>query len=175
MPLGAVRFLGPSGVKALVDARQALPAKQFADLDEFMKVVPKRYVRARAREGLWQLEGMSDLIPDTYTVDQIVEALALKTEPDPISGRERQLKYLGFIVPTRKTREKMEKLGAEGYTCGIVESSEVRTSRYGPYTVYRLSPNGVFWSRDVPDLDKGEVVAVRISEKNGKALTIEKI
>jgi DNA polymerase-3 subunit alpha len=168
MPLSSVKFMGSSGVDALLAEREA--NGKFNSTEEFMKRVPKRFVRARAREGLWQLGGFSTLDkPDEP--DEIAELLGLKETPQKVSRQKTQLKYLGFIVPTRKMLEEYEKLEAVGWTCGIINSMDSRSSKHGPYKVYRLSPNGVFWTRDkhaMTDLDKGMSVGALISEKNGR-------
>ena len=80
----------------------------------------------------------------------------------------------GFIVPNREMLDSFDSYVAKGWKCGIVKAIDLRESRWGPYAVYRLTPSGVFWSRDVMDLEKGQVIAVKIGSK-GKALTIKLI
>ena len=99
--------------------------------------------------------------------------LELKEIPIITKTRDRQLKFLGFIIPDAKMLESFDYYLAKGWKCGIIKSLDLRESRWGPYAVYRLTPSGVFWSRDVMDLEKGQVIAVQVSDKNGKALTIK--
>ena len=178
MPLSAIKFLGKSGVDALLENRKAIGG-QFDSIEQFMEVVPKKFVRARAREGLLRLGGFHGLdvtYPSGLSKFGYFKKLLGLKELEPMTGRrDRQLKYLGIIIPTRRMLEKFEKYSFEGYTCGIINSKDMRESTWGPYAVYRLSPQGVFWSRDVKDLEKGEVVAAKISKKNGKAKSIKLI
>jgi len=171
MPLSAVKFLGESGVTHLIEERKV--GGIFTSVKEFMDRVPKKLVRARAREGLFMLDGFSDLMDYPSDLEEAAETLSLKPIEPLKHPRKLNLKYLGFIVPDKRMLKSFESLGAKGWTCGIIDSREVRESRWGPYTVYRLSPKGIFWSRDVPDLEKGMAIGVNISEKNGKAKAIK--
>ena len=83
-------------------------------------------------------------------------------------------KYLGFIIPTLKQFEAMEKAVADGYTVGIIHDRKLRKSSYGPYVVYYLSPTGVFWSRETTDLQVGQIVAFKTTGK-GRAKEIVRL
>jgi DNA polymerase III alpha subunit len=174
MPLSAIKFMGVRGVEVLMETRKILGG-EFKDLDEFMKSVPKKFVRARAREGLLRLGGFMGLYT-SMDWDETVKLLGLKELEELKGKRDRQLKYLGFIVPDKRMLDNFATYRARGFECGIIESSDTRESKkFGPYKVYRISPSGVFWTRDVMDLEKGEVVAVDINPKNGKAKRLVRI
>lgn len=173
MPLSAIKFLGQSGVEALVAEREAAPDGKFSSIEHFMEKVPKKFVRARARAGLFSLGGFKGLWEDLPEDEDLMKILALKEMPLTGKKRERQLKYLGFIVPDKKMLYDFKTHRAAGMTVGIINSIDHRESKWGLYTVYRLSPNGVFWSRKVRDLEKGQIVAVNVSEKNGRAKRIK--
>jgi DNA polymerase-3 subunit alpha len=175
MPLGSIKFLGQVGVDAIISEREAAGGA-FTGITHFMDNVPKKFVRARAREGLLSLGGFKGLFEEPKLTDEIIKILALKKYPDHMRPkRERQLQYLGFIVPDTKMLAEFKRYEAKGWACGIVKSRDKRSSKFGAYVVYHLSPKGVFWSRDVTDLEKGEVLAVNISEKNGRAKTIRRL
>lgn len=167
MPLSSIKYMGTTGARAIVDERER--AGPYESANDFMERVPKRLVRSRAREGLLMTYGFTGLIADMSPVEKGYEILELTSEPTDTKWTKRQLKYLGFIIPNRRLIEQFETHTALGYTCGIVASSEKRVSKYGEYRVYRLSPNGTFWSRRWMDIEDGEAIGVIISDKNGKA------
>jgi DNA polymerase-3 subunit alpha len=169
MPLSAVKFLGKSGVDTVLELR---PEGGFESLEHLMTLVPKKQLRARARLGLYSLGGFRGMV-EKMTMEEARGILQLKEIPVIKSSRDRQLKFLGFIIPDEKMLASFEKYLAKGWKCGIIKSLDMRESRWGPYAVYRLTPSGVFWSREVMDLKKGQVIAVQVSDKNGKALTIK--
>ena len=63
----------------------------------------------------------------------------------------------------------------KGYTVGVVQSSQTRDKGRGPYQVVRLSPNGVFWTKEKSNFEKGQMIGVVIDEKNGRAKTVKLI
>lgn len=175
MPLSSIKFMGVAGETAIVKEREA--GGKFTSLENFMARVPKRFVRARAREGLLRLFGFSGLYrypmaSAPHKWEEVLEILGLKDLVELKTKGDTQLRYLGFIIPTKKLLAEWEDYAAKGWTCGIIESRDARESKWGPYMVYRLSPSGVFWSRDVMDLEKGTIVAVQIAAK-GKAKAIK--
>lgn len=172
MPLTAVKFLGESGAEILVAEREAIGG-EFPDIETFMAKVPKKYVRARAREGLLALNGYKGMYGEPKTTEEIKKVLGVKEYPAIERRRENQQKYLGFIIPDKALLDEFAKHRKVGMEVGIINNIDHRESKWGPYTVYRLSPKGVFWSRDVRDLEKGTIVAVRVSSKNGKAQRIK--
>lgn len=172
MPLSAVKFLGESGVNSLIESRK-LAGGKFENLEHFMNSVPKRFVRARARIGLYSLGGFKGLFEDK-SLSYAEDVLEVKEIPLMKDYKKRQLKYLGFIIPNSEMLKTFRKLESNGWICGVIDSSEKRTSKYakyGDYMVYRLSPNGVFWTREAMDLQDGQVIAVKIGGK-GKAKKI---
>lgn len=176
MPLSAIKFLGDAGVEEIVEVRKGLPTGEFENLEQFMELVPKKLVRARAREGLIMLGGFKGLWEELVdSPEELHELLALKSGAIEfgMDKAARQQKYLGFIVPDKRFIDTMARYKKLGWTCGIIDSVDNRSGKFGPYAVYRISPNGVFWSRDIMDLEKGQPVAVKISDKNGKANSIK--
>ena len=170
MPLSAIKFLGKSGVDILMEERKLAPSEKFTSITHFMTKVPKKFVRARARAALLSLGGFGGMWTPK---DNVIKILALKEPPLKGKLRDRQLKYLGFIIPDKKMLANFEMHRSAGFVVGIINSISHRESKWGLYTVYRLSPSGVFWSREARDLEKGQVVAVKISDKNGKAKRIK--
>lgn len=163
MPLATVKFMGPSGVAALVEEREKFGP--FVNYEEYMERVPKARVKKNAREGLYAIGGFDGLDGDEA-------ALELNLPLETVGRTQIERKYLGYVVPTRKMLETFEKYERLGYICGIIDSSETRTSKWGEYAVYRISPSGIFWTRDVMDLEEGTVVAVMMGVK-GKAKEIK--
>ena len=173
MPLSAIKFLGKAGVDSLIREREATEGGTFATVEHFMEIVPKRAVNARARKGLMMLGGFRGLMDGMGDIDKLAERLEVKDFKPVGSRSERQLTYLGFIVPDKKLLTMFGHYELKGWAVGIINSKDKRVSKWGPYTVYRLSPNGVFWTRDADDLRKGQAVAANVSSKNGKAKTIK--
>lgn len=171
MPLTAVKHLGHPGALAIVSARTA---NKFDSLDDFMTRVPKKVVRAKAREGLYELGAFVGMSCVDYH-----RKLGLK--PDPSSPWEdeswytKQQRYLGFVIPTVGTMRAIKAAQKAGEVAGIVERTKEKSSRYGKYTVYYLLPEGIFWSRTPVNVKIGDMVAARVNSKSGKALAVRKL
>lgn len=170
MPLSSVKFMGSNGVDEILARRAELPGAKFSSLDEFMKVVAKRKVTARAREGLFNLGAFSKIAKFD---DEEWAKLGIKRDFNPkVTRYEAEVNFLGFVIPTKKLLSTFEKYAAKGLTCGIIDKIKKKKSAYGPYSVYYLTPSGVFWSREA-DLSVGDVVVAQVSSKNGKGTKIE--
>lgn len=165
MPLQTVKFFGESSAESLVEIRKM--GGSFNTVQDFMNRVPKSLVRSQAREGLYML-GAFDYLDSAPNYKDLE---LTKEPPRGMKKREIDLKYLGFIIPSVSTRKEMRDLESKGWICGVVDSVEPRSSKYGPYRVFRLAPKGVFWSRDKSafGIEKGSLVAVSVNSTNGRA------
>lgn len=167
LPLTSIKYLGDNAASGMIMEREKNGL--FKSLKDFMSRVPKSVARSRAREGLLEMGAFDDIIqPD----ENPWEVLELKAKPPELDHQKRSLKYLGFVMPSKKLLAKFEELEEEGWTCGVISSTDSRSSEYGPYMVYRLRPHGAFWSRDVMDLEKGQILAVKLGGR-GKAKEIK--
>lgn len=158
LPLSAVKFLGETGVAAILEARP------FTSVEDFMSRVPKRAVPARARLGLWELGAFEGIKGERET---------LQITPHTIlDEREKQAAYLGFTLPTTRMMNAVKLATKQGLTAGVVAEVIDRESKFGPYKVYRLLPHGTFWSRNMTTLKEGDLVKVKTKKDSGKALQI---
>lgn len=158
MPLSVVKHLGPNGVKAILEARP------FKDAKDFMARISKRSVPGRARRGLLALGAFKGLE---------AKPSILEVERPPKDTREKlQEQFMGFQLPTQEFLKAIEMARKGGLLGGTIISSEVRKSQWGDYTVYKMLPEGAFWSRDITNLQEGAHVKVRIKSSNGKLISV---
>lgn len=159
LPLTVVKNLGGVGIKAIIDAQP------FKDTADFMARVPKRSVTGRARLGLWQLGAMDGLNPtaDELGVD----------DPGPLSKSEREEKYMGLYLPDADFLKRLDRAKRGGFVAGIVISKERRKSSYGEYDVFKLMPDGAFWSRSHGWLQEGMSVKCKVRKDNGKLISVD--
>lgn len=183
LPLSVIKFMGKNGALEIIRAREE---KEFTSLHDFMARVAKKLCRARGREGLLALNsfyglpvedggepiGAIEEEPIASTI-KISKKLGLKGFAPSGNWAQDQLQYLGFIIPDSTLLKIFEDYEKFDMTCGIITGKKMKESRYGAYAVYTMSPGGVFWSRDKKDLPTGTIVAVNISEKNGKGQEIQ--
>lgn len=156
-PLSVVKYLGGLGAAHIIEAKGAKP---FESIKDFMTRCKKKAVRANARIGLWELASFEGL-------EGTREELQIK-ESDLKNTLEKQMKYLGFIIPTRKMISVISSPSASGVVKGIITSVEARTSNYGQYSVIRTMPGGTCWTRGLyPIPGVGDVVMMHVG-KNGK-------
>lgn len=158
MPLSIVKYLGDTGVQAILNARP------FKSVEDFMARVPKRSVPKRPRQGLLGL-GAFEGIDGDYKALEIGEMELLTPEAA-------QARYLGLILPTQKVLAAIEAASKRGLVGGIIASVEMRKSEWGEYAVYKLMPRGTFWSRDMKSLAVGEQVRFKIRKDSGKILQV---
>lgn len=167
MPLSAVKFLSVGAAEAIVNERKF---GKFESIANFMDRVPKSVVRGQAREGLWHIGAFAGL-------DGMTEELGFKGKR-AILVRKTKLQamrdHLGFIIPPIEVARNMRKLRTKGFLCGIITGKKDKESKFGPYRVYYLSPTGVFWSREVRDLEEGEILAVKVG-RYGRASRIVRL
>lgn len=158
MPLSVIKWLGESGVSAVLAERPFKSAK------DFMARVPKKAVRAQARRGLYEMgsfDGMPDASPKTLQFSPLVYE----------SEGERQREHMGIELPTVELVDMINGARELGLASGVVGEVQVRESRFGAYNVYRLMPDGAFWSRDF-DLEVGQRVALKVKSSSGKILKV---
>ena len=176
MPISAVRFLGETGAQSI----QNLRGSGFSTIQEFMDKVPKRLVRSRAREGLLMLGAFHNgKSPVGSLLEESAELLQLATPIDELeefvgNRIKTTFHYLGFVLPDAELLERLSKLEEDGFETGTIKSREIRNKGKGNYAVYKISPSGAFWTNDVMDLEKGEVIGFKVG-KSGKALKIRRV
>lgn len=166
LPLSALKYLSVDVARMIVSNR---PYSGYSSIEEFMRLNPKKVVRAQAREALWYLQAFSKIPGDFADLQFPKGRIAV-----PMLPAEIMRKYLGFIIPTHKQLVAIKEYKDAGYLVGIVSGRKLKKSSYGPYIVYYLSPTGVFWSRDITDLVDGQIVAVKTTGR-GKAKELAKI
>lgn len=160
LPLTVIKHMGGVGVKAIIDAQP------FKDMDDFMARVPKRAVSGRARLGLWQLgafDGLDGITPKKLGVD----------DPGELTKMQREDTYMGLYLPDPAFLERLGKAQRGGFVAGIVISKEQRTSGYGKYDVFKLMPDGAFWSRSHGWLEVGRAVKCKVRKDNGKLISVD--
>lgn len=168
MPLTSVKFLSMTAANAIIQARDSYG--KFESYETLMSLVPKKLFRGNARGGMFHLGAFSGLSGDIRT-------LAIKDDIETIKGNkfEIQQQFLGLIIPTKKLMENIANEAKKGNTAGVVSEIKQKESRYGPYTVYHLSPSGVFWSREEDKFKVGDIVVATISGKTGKATKVRRV
>lgn len=159
LPLTVVKHLGGVGVKAIIDAQP------FKDVADYMARVPKKAVTGRARLGLWQIGAMDGLGADAKSLG--VE------DPGELTKLEKEDRFMGMHLPDAKFLKRLDKARRGGYVAGIVISKEQRTSSYGKYFVFKLMPDGAFWSRNHDWLEVGAAVKCKVHQANGKLLSVD--
>lgn len=170
MPLTAIKYLSVKAAQSIIEARKKGP---FASGEDFMKRIEKRIVRAQAREGLYMLNAFGDL-----TVSPRDLALKLDGSTWPEINSENQRKYLGVVIPGAEALARIKHARELGYVAGIISSIEDKKSKWGPYHVIRLVPNGVFWTRGLTimsELKVGDCVMAEVKAESGKANKIKYI
>ena len=169
MPLSEIKFLSQTAAKAIVSSRDV--DGDFKSAKDFMKRIPKKVCQGRARAGLYALQGFRGMPATPKTLEIKADVVDFDDEPTEI-----QRKFLGIFVPLALELDKIKSEKAAGRVAGIVASTDKRRSNYGPYTVYRLVPFGVFWVRKAKvdrDIEIGDLVSATVTESTGRALTVK--
>jgi DNA polymerase III alpha subunit len=145
LPLTEVAFLGDNAIEFILHDRET--NGPYSSYEDFAARVPKRKCNSRARGMLERIGAFKGLSGDPTS------AIEKYTELPVLSDYQNQLEILSYIIPTKETYSKIEKLrntpAKKGYTrfAGFVAKIENKKSSHGEYTVYTLSPNGSFWVR----------------------------
>jgi DNA polymerase-3 subunit alpha len=172
LPITSVKFMAQRGASAIIEERKR--GGVFKSFTDFRERIPRKVVNSRACQSLYAVGGMkipgkpSDVGIDKHKIPNL-DAFAL------------QNLYLGAILPTKSMFEKIESLSrSSDSVVGIVVSKKRKDSNYGPYTVYHVSPKGIFWIRDADNqngnsVEIGQFLIVKVRPNSGKALNIKKI
>lgn len=171
MPFSAIKFLSETAAKAIEADRYKHGA--FTSAEDFMKRLPKRIVQGRARQGLYKI-GAFDGLPC------IPEDLAINCDPLSIDDDDTtiQRETLGLIVPTSTELKVISQEESKGNVAGIISGMEDRKSNWGPYTVIRVIPFGVFWERSLDSKKKfsvGDLVTATVNQNTGRASSIKRL
>lgn len=160
IPLSSVKFLGETGVKAIIAARP------FSSISDFMARIPKKVINTRARLGLYEL-GAFNGIPGTRSELQIID----KKYKDEA---HLQTEHLGFFIPNKEFIDAINNAKARGWIGGIIDEKEERESKYGKYQVFKLLPYGTVWARgEFEKLEEGQVVKLKTNKNSGKVIRCE--
>lgn len=157
MPLSAVYGLSENGTQAILEARP------FSSLDDFVERVPKKKVNKRAKKGLYALGAFDNLI-NGHSLDEQLQVLSID-EVEEKTSETKQLKYLGYAIPTKSLMLNIQKCASMGMIAGVIVSKEDGKSKYNgkPFKRFRLMPNGFGWARGLyEDLEIGQKVALRL-------------
>lgn len=165
IPLNVVKYLGQKGADAIVKARTG--KGQFGSYRDFDARVDRRSCNSRSRKLLYSIGGFSGLDGNPDDAIKKLEGLSV------LSDSEAQLEALGFIIPTAKIYNLLTKYTGEGMVSGFLESFYEKESAYGKYTVYKLSPQGSFWSKVPQDVKKGDFLIVT-KNGHGKAKEVKR-
>jgi hypothetical protein len=98
-------------------------------------------------------------------------------EVEPMTPFEAQMELLGYVLPTKELAKRMQTAEEKGLLIGFVKGYKEKTSGYGAYRVYKLSPRGSFWTRqgdDAYDLEDGELIEVK-KMRSGRVKKAERI
>jgi len=169
LPFTSIKFLGQPGADAIVNARDEYG--EFKTYKEFEDRVARRACTSRARYGLYAVNGFEGL-------DGSPLEAGIDTAKGELMGPayELQQTYLGAVLPSSGIIKKINEYSRkDGWCAGIVKEKRNKTSKYGPYIVYRLVPDGVFWIRDGETLEVGQIIAARYHQKTGRALEVKKL
>jgi DNA polymerase-3 subunit alpha len=162
MPLTSIKYLSTPGANAIIGAHP------FKSIEDFMARVPKRIVRGRAREGLYHLGAFEGIEGNPH-------ALAIKSEVIDLARYKTQREYFGLVVPSQKLLELIEKEKEKGHLAGVIAERKSKCSNYGPYIVYYLLPDGIFWRRGEAEFEVGDIVIATTNKKTGKVITARKV
>lgn len=165
VPLSQIKQLSPNAARCIVESR----GTGYTSLKDFMTRCPRKIVRAGAREGLWQLgafEGVDGSPHDLMIKKEVMDIDVTFTS---------QYKYMSMIIPTKSLLERIHEAKIEGKMLGVITSKERKESKYGPYVVYKLAPEGIFWIRNgtLREYEVGQLVRTTTNGKTGKAKDVQ--
>ncbi len=169
MPFTSIKHLGNPGAESIVTAREEYG--DFETYNDFNDRVVRRACTSRARYGIYALGGYVGVDGDPMDA-------GIDTSKGELMGPEYELqqKFIGAVLPSAGIIKKINvHARKKGWCSGIVKEKRNKVSKFGPYVVYRLVPDGVFWVRDGEDLEPGQIVAVRYHQKTGRALEIKRL
>jgi DNA polymerase-3 subunit alpha len=173
LPLSSIKFVSTNAVLDIVEARKR--GGDFLSGEDFMKRTTKKAVRAQARKGLYMMRAFNGL--KASLKDLAIEDGEVLPAGIGVSN-ETLLKHMGFIIPSKEDLDRIETLKDSGWKAGIIGEIVDKVSRYGPYKVFKLVPDGIFWARTAEmslKLAIGDVVKAKCSASTGKAMKVQKI
>jgi DNA polymerase-3 subunit alpha len=157
-PLSVVKYFGEKGAAEVVAFRSRLE-NGFENIGQVSQI-PKRILNKRAKRLLFYaaafrgMEGSVSEILDDY------ENLPILSEADA------QVESFGFVLPTDKIIEFLNREHASHRVAGFVKEIEERDKGRGKYKVYRLVPFGSFWTKDqklMNGIKVGHCVSAKVS------------
>ena len=108
-------------------------------------------------------------LPHADELHKVLQVTEVKGQTAQGSQRE----FMGLILPTTKDLDLINLARAKGWVAGIVNTKERGTSKFGPYYVYTLLPEGAVWTRGAyEDVEVGDKVKVRAKADTGKILEL---
>lgn len=158
-PLSAIKFLGESGVRALIEHREALGG--FKTYEQLAKL-PKKAFNIRSKRLLYYAGAYRGLTGDITKLIDDFENLPMLNEV------EAQRESIGWVLPTERIINFIKDETGVGRMAGFVQDIEVRNKGKGDYAVIHLSPAGTFWTRKegiYTNVREGDLVSVVV--KNG--------
>ena len=159
-PLSAIKFLGETGVDAVLVYRKE-KGGEFSSFEELSKI-PKRNFNIRSKKLLYYAGAFSGLTGDIKKILPDFEDLPQLTQT------EAQTESLGWVLPTEAILNFIKGEADSGRVAGFIQEKEMRNKGRGDYVVFRLSPSGSFWLRDEKTFNKlNEGDLVSASLKNG--------
>lgn len=156
LPVSAVKFVGDKAASAIIEARGA---GTFKNLQEIIDRVPRRQLNSRGIKAIWNLGGFKkiDGCFSDFKIDYV--------PPIELNTPKLQFEHLGFVIPTQKMVETVSKANHMGYTAGIITEVKNKKSKYGPFTSYRLAPNGHMWARGkYENFKEGDLVVAKTTD-----------
>lgn len=162
LPLTSVKYMSDKTYQKLITKRP------FNSVNDFMLRVSKSDVKSQGREGLLALGAFDDLECEgnAYEILQVEDVSKLSV---PMI----QMKYLGFMLPTKRFLRQKIQAESEGYVVGTVSEIDKRNKGYGDYFVVKMKPEGNFWyvKKGGLSVKEGDLIAVQKKE-NGQAIDI---
>ena len=169
LPLNAVSNLGEKGAQCIYEERTKNgPYKTFKDFNDRIQT---SWCNSRARRFIYQLGGFDGL--EGHPGDAIKHL----DEIEPMTPFEAQLELLGYVLPTKTLAARLARAEESGALVGFIQSHKEKTSGYGAYRIFKLSPRGSFWARQgdqAYDLEYGDLVEVK-KMRSGRVKKAEKI
>lgn len=157
-PLSAINHFGENGAKAVMDNR--LLHGQFVSFEDIAKRIPKKTLNARAKKLMYYAGALRGLTGDITTLIPDFKDLPVLTEGAA------QRESMGFVLPTNTILDFMHKEQKNGRTVGVVKEIERRDKGKGVYVVFRLSPKGQFWTKDLIVAEKireGDLISASVN------------
>ena len=157
-PLSSIKFFGEDGAQAIVDWRE-----QHGEFNTFKDIakVPKRVLNIRAKKLMYYAEAFRGIGGDVKDIIPEFDSLPI------LKSIEAQRESMGFILPNREILDFLKRSEVDGRIAGFVTEIEKRNKGKGDYYVVKLSPSGVFWTREcdkIAKIKEGDLISVRMGK-----------